>query len=102
MMLTCDRCDRRSPSAKEGDIDMLPLSPPKTGICGGIFRSKELNLDYVTVLACTNPQRGIVAVMHLRKDQDSYVMGKVSEALSLRGANALAESWAAALKLEVR
>jgi hypothetical protein len=98
-LLTCDRCERRS-DAKEGDIDMLPQ--PKGGICGGVFKAKEINLDYVTVLACTNPQRGIVAVMHWRKDQDSYVLGKVSEALSLRGAQALADSWAAALKLEIR
>lgn len=62
----------------------------------------EKDSDYVTVLACTNPQRALVCVMHYDRAQDSYVLGKMSDALAVRSAKALAESWAAALKLEVR
>lgn len=60
------------------------------------------NPDYVTLLSCTNPQRSIVAHMVWRKDEDSYHMRKCSDALSNRAAAALAQNWAAALKVEVR
>ena len=60
------------------------------------------NPDFITIMACVNPHRGVVCIMHYRKDQDSYVQGKMSDALSLRAATALAESWAAALHLEIR
>lgn len=58
--------------------------------------------DYITLLACTNPQRAIVAVMHYNRSMDSYMPGRMSDALSLRAAHALAESWAAATKMEIR
>lgn len=58
--------------------------------------------DYITLLACINPQRALVCVMHYSKPADSYIMGKCSEALSLRAAKALSESWAATLKMEIR
>lgn len=75
------------------------------GRCGFDFSTLlrvEKDSDYVTVLACTNPQRALVCVMHYDKAQDSYVLGRMSDALAVRAARALAESWAAALKLEVR
>lgn len=62
----------------------------------------EVNPDYITLLACTNPHRAIVAVMHYSKIDDSYTIGKCSDALSQRAAAALSESWAAAMKLEIR
>lgn len=58
--------------------------------------------DYVTTLQCVNPQRALVAVMHFDKADDSYRVKKCSEPLSQKGAISLAESWAAALHLEVR
>lgn len=66
------------------------------------LKSAALDPDYVTTLACVNPQRAIVAVMHYEKSDDSWKMRKCSEPLSQKGAVTLAESWAAALKLEVR
>lgn len=62
----------------------------------------EVETDYITLLACTNPRRALVAWMVYDKPSDSYTMKKCSDALSLRGAQALADSWAAALKLEIR
>lgn len=58
--------------------------------------------DYVTTMQCVNPQRAIVAVMHFDKADDSYRVKKCSEPLSQKGAATLADSWAAALQLEVR
>lgn len=62
----------------------------------------EDNPDYITLLACINPHRAMVAVMTYDKPDDSYRGKKYSAVLSLRSAAALAESWAAALKLEIR
>lgn len=62
----------------------------------------EEDRDYITLMACVNPQRAIVAIMHYRKDVDSYVPGRMSDALSLRAAHALAASWAAATHMEIR
>lgn len=77
---------------------------PFCGECGikldHVFPTEET--DYVTTLQCVNPQRALVAVMHYDKADDSYKVKKCSEPLSQKGAIALAESWAAALKLEVR
>lgn len=65
-------------------------------------REPDDNPDYITRLACANPQRSIVAVMHYITSQDSYQINKCSDALSHRAALALAESWAAATGLEIR
>lgn len=62
----------------------------------------EDNPDYITLLACANPHRNVVTVMHYDKNDDSYVIKKCSDALSIRAAQALSESWASALKLEIR
>lgn len=70
--------------------------------CGEKLEKPEPTEDYVTTMQCVNPQRAIVAVMHYDKTDDSYKMKKCSEPLSQKGAIALADSWAAALKLEVR
>lgn len=56
--------------------------------------------DYVTVLAHRNPFLRVVAVMKWQGDE--YRISKVSEALRTDAAEALARSWAAALKLELR
>jgi hypothetical protein len=64
--------------------------------------NEEPQEDYITTLACVNPQRALVAIMHYDKHDDSYRIGKCSEPLSQRGAIALAQSWSAALGLEVR
>lgn len=100
-MLKCKRCGQVSSESivSIGDIDMRVLND---GICGGSFIREEDNQDYVTTMACVNPQRAIVAVMHYDKTQDGYTQRKCSEPLSVRGADALAKSWAAALKLEIR
>ena len=58
--------------------------------------------DYITLMACTNPRKSIVAWMHYDKPSDSYTIKKCSDALSLKGAESLAIRWAKALKLEVR
>lgn len=70
--------------------------------CGEKLERKLDDPDYVTTLACVNPQRAIVAVMHYDKADDSYRVKKCSEPLSQKAAIALADSWAAALHLEVR
>ena len=70
--------------------------------CGDKLIKPEPTEDYVTTMQCVNPQRAVVAVMHYDKADDSYRIKKCSEPLSQKGAIALAESWAAALKLEVR
>lgn len=70
--------------------------------CGEKLEKPEVNEDFITTLACVNPQKAIVSVMHYDKPSDSYKMGKCSDPLSQKGALQLAESWAAALKLEVR
>ena len=69
--------------------------------CGEKLERLNTDPDYVTTLACVNPQRAIVAVMHYTK-ADDYTIKKCSEPLSQKAAVALAESWAAALHLEVR
>lgn len=58
--------------------------------------------DYITLLATVDGQRSIVAIMRYNRHDDSFNIGRCSEALSIRAAKALAESWAAALHLEVR
>jgi hypothetical protein len=60
------------------------------------------NPDYITLLACTNPHRAVVAIMRYDKPNDSYKIERCSDALSLRAAGALADSWAVILKLEIR
>lgn len=70
--------------------------------CGEKLEKPEPTEDYVTTMQCVNPQRAVVAVMHYDKADDSYRIKKCSEPLSQKGAIALAESWAAALKLEIR
>lgn len=62
----------------------------------------EDNPNYITLLACTNPHRAVVAVMSYHLVEDSYTIKKCSDALSMRAAAALAESWAQALDLEIR
>lgn len=79
------------------------LTTPFCPVCGNKAppkRSKDE--DYVTVMACVNPQRALVAVMRYERSGDGYTMKRCSEPLSQRGAAALAQSWAAALGLEVR
>lgn len=70
--------------------------------CGEKLTKLEADPDYITLMACVNPQRAIVAVMRYEKADDSYRVRKCSEPLSQKGATALAESWAAALNLEIR
>lgn len=76
------------------------------GHCGDKLESFRVatgpETNYVTVLACINPQRALVAVMHYSKIKDSYEIYRCSEPLTQKSAGQLAESWAAALKLEVR
>lgn len=62
----------------------------------------EDNPDYITLMACINPHRAMVAVMSYDKADDSYRGRKYSGVLSLRAAAALAESWAKALHMEIR
>lgn len=72
-------------------------------VCGiPLEKATDPNADYVTTLACVNPHRAIVAVMHFSKADDSYQLKKCSDPLSQRGAAELAESWAKALGVEVR
>lgn len=70
--------------------------------CGEKLVKIETDPDYITLMACVNPQRAIVAVMHYDKADDGYRIRKCSEPLSQKGAATLAESWAAALNLEIR
>lgn len=59
--------------------------------------------DYVTVLPhAKDPYRACVAVMRYHAHSDSYDIHKCSEAMKVKEAEALAESWAAALKVEIR
>lgn len=55
--------------------------------------------DYITISPIDN-YRALVMVMHYHKDD--YIQTRVSQPLSLKGAQALAESWAAAMRLEIR
>lgn len=57
--------------------------------------------DYVTVLG-RDDHRAMVAIMHYERVRDEWVQKKVSEVMPYRQAVALANSWAAALQLEVR
>jgi hypothetical protein len=58
--------------------------------------------DYVTVLATHDPRQFLVVVMKWHARDEEYIQGKVSEPLPLVPARRLAESWAAALGIEVR
>lgn len=100
MILTCNRCGRRS----ETDAGMQCAVPGKDGgICGGIYHlPAEDNADYITRLATASIHRQIVAVMKYDKPGDAYTISKCSAALSIRAAESLADSWAAALRLEIR
>lgn len=58
--------------------------------------------DYITILPTFREHEYLVAVMRYRPGQDDYIQGKVSLPHRLPAAQALAQSWAAALGLEVR
>lgn len=70
-------------------------------------RLKELDMednneDYITLLPTVNTSRALVVIQHYDRANDTWVQKKCSDALSTRAAHALAESWAAAMKLEIR
>lgn len=58
--------------------------------------------DYVTVAPAVSVGRFCVLVMRYDARNDEYAIRKSSLALSQVAAKTLAESWAAALRLEVR
>lgn len=61
--------------------------------------------DYVTVNRAVtpgNPSRFCVLLMKYHQQNDEYLAVKCSEALPEAAARALAQSWAAALQLDVR
>jgi hypothetical protein len=59
--------------------------------------------DFVTVLPTNNPRLFLVAVMTYQAHEDEYVAKKYSQqALPKVAAASLAQSWAAAIGVEVR
>lgn len=56
---------------------------------------------YITILP-TASHYFIVVEMKYRRGQDDYIQGRCSVALKHTAAQALAKSWAAAMKLEIR
>lgn len=58
--------------------------------------------DYITLLPTDDPRYFMVVEMKYRKGQDDYVQGRYSLRLKAVAAEALAKSWAAAMKLEIR
>lgn len=62
----------------------------------------EENDDYITMLPTVDNHRALVVIMHYTAASDNWEQKKCSDALSLRAARALAESWAAATGLEIR
>lgn len=58
--------------------------------------------DYVTVAPAVSVGRFCVLVMKYDARNDEYAIGRSSQALSQIAAKTLAESWASALRLEVR
>lgn len=63
---------------------------------------EDNNDDYITLLPTVNSGRALVVIMTYDKPGDTWRQRKCSDALALRAAQALAESWSAATKLEVR
>lgn len=60
-------------------------------------------LDYITVLPTNNPRLYLVAVMTFHAHEDDYAIKKCSQsALPKQAAQSLAESWAAAIGVEIR
>lgn len=57
---------------------------------------------YITVLPTSNHYYFIVVEMRYRRGADDYIQGRCSMPLKGEAAKALAESWAAAMKLEIR
>lgn len=57
--------------------------------------------DYVTVARTLDPRKFLVVVMHDRGDEE-FIPTRTSQALPHPAAHALAESWASALKVEIR
>lgn len=60
------------------------------------------DVDFVTVEHTADPHKFLVVVMRYRKAHDDYHQAQISHPLSTTAATALAQSWAAALRLEVR
>lgn len=58
--------------------------------------------DYVTISHTTTPGRFCVLVMTHDPRDDEYTIRKTSQALDETAARSLANSWAAALGLEIR
>lgn len=63
---------------------------------------EDSDLDYITLMACINPNKAIVSHMRFDPVDDGYKVLRCSDALSIRGAYALAHKWADEKKLEVR
>lgn len=61
----------------------------------------EENRDYVTVLPATN-DRACVAIMTWSYSDQDYTIKKISDAMPRNAALHLSDSWAAAMKLEIR
>lgn len=58
--------------------------------------------DYVTVNPAVASGRFNVVIMRYKSVEDGYVVGRISDPLKREHAEALAQSWAAAAKLEIR
>lgn len=61
-----------------------------------------MEADYVTVNPAVMPDRYNAVLMHWDDRQQEFVVGKISEPLKKVAADALAQSWAAACRVEVR
>lgn len=57
---------------------------------------------YITLLPCVDPHKFLVVVMVCRNEDDGYLQTRVSQCLSETAAQALAQSWSAAMGVEVR
>lgn len=62
----------------------------------------EENDNYVTLLACLNEGRAVVAYMVYHRVNDEYAIARCSEPLSIRRAREMAQKWATDYKVEVR
>jgi hypothetical protein len=59
--------------------------------------------DYITLMAAVAHNKFLVVVMRYHKSGDEYIQTRVShEPLAKPAAEALAQSWAAAMNLEIR
>lgn len=58
--------------------------------------------DYVTVLPAVHPDKACVAIMSWNYSEHEYAIKKCSDAIPRNAAIHLADSWAAAMRLEIR